>query len=883
MKWACFWACTCWAGAISGQDVITPTRDSLSLDSTFTFRSLGAIERVAVGALHPGMVHYPAQLTQGMVAGLSVARPGGDPNEGFRMRLRGIASITGAAEPLVVIDGIPGAALETVDPLDIASISVLKDAASAARYGIRGGSGVLLIETKQAAVAGSQTEWVGMAGTEQAVQRLPVLSAAAYRPLPGATDLGSDTDWMREVTRNGGTQVQHLAWSNRNTHMALRGSMNFRQVAGVGLSSGFQQLNARVHWQQQAFKERLTWHMSLASTLKEAQLGTPDIFRYALTTNPTMPVYDDRDYSPTAGAAYGGFAQQNIFDAYNPLAIARQYIHDGKQTHTSYQAGFSYQLAPWMQLQGYTAQQEASVQASAYSPKNAKYGGGFERNGLATVSEANRQSRFASIEIQFEKKQRHWRWQGSGGYDFQYAIQQLQRIQGGNFLTDAFTYHHLGAALDFANGRGLVSSNQSAYQLAAFHGQSHLQWKKWTIDGQLRYEGASRLGIKKWGFFPGVQTRVDLSPHTRLRGSWGIAGNQPGNSYLSLQHYGAQGLFYSDGAYVPSYGVLTNANPDLRAEKTSEWNTGIDMELFKGSLNGSLDLFRRQTSDIIIPVQAPVPPNLAVTTWMNAAAWQHQGMELSLRAVLVQHLRFNWQIRGQASWMSSKIKAFSPAGNPPFQFDLGGPGQGGVDFTYVQAGEPLGLLRGPVFQGVQPDGTPILEDLNGDGTYCSCADDWKLLGNGLPSLITGLHQTLSWGSFDFELLLRGVFGHRLLNSYRLFYENNEPWSVSNYNIVTTRYYSPETRYVPASSLHVEPAGFLRLSYFTLGYRIPMKKGSVRVQLSGQNIFTISRYTGIDPEVRYPGTEAGTRLYPGIERRSIYLPTTGWSVGIEAVF
>ncbi len=861
----------------NAQDSLGIPRDTLGVH-------LEAMAELRPHALNLSTFYNPAQLLQGRVAGLAVTRPGGDPNASFRLRLRGISSITASAEPLVVVDGVPGVPLETIDPNDIASIRVLKDVASSAAYGMRGGSGVLEITTKRGQEGKPQTYWHGAGAVEAIARTIPVLSAQGYRLLPGAVDFGGDTDWLGLVTQKGYSNVQHVGLSGGNAQTQYRTTLTLRDVGGIVPRSGFQGLGGRLHLVQQGFRERLSLSLHLAASSKNMSLADPNVFRYAFIANPTMPVYDGR----SSGVPYGGYAQRDVFDSYNPLALLDQNQQEGRES--SLFLSLRSELRLIGQLSGviqYSRQQYRAFQGT-YSQKTSKYGGGRDRNGLASVSDSEAGSDFLDAHLKWEGRTEKASYAVFSGYTAQISGEGGSFISGGDFLTDAFAYHNLAAALDFARGRGSVSSFKESHGLAAFYARANLRFRQIYLDANVRYEGASRLGdADKWGFFPSLGARYALSEAFAIRASWGIAGNQPGSSYTSLQRYGTQGQFFFNGAYVPTYAAIANANPHLTYEKTHEWTVGLDLGLLRDRLQGSIDYYVRRGRDLILQIYDPLPPNLAAYTWANAASLQNKGVELTLNASLFQHTHSSWQLGAVLATVRTELVELGAGSTQPFQLDLGGPGQCCAEPMRFQTGEPLGQLWGPVLNRILESGEPVFEDLNRDGKYCDCEEDKKAIGSGLPRLSAGFENRLTIGVFDLHLFLRGVFGHDLLNTYRLFYENSEPYVAANYNVVTTKYYRPETRQTRLNHTHIEHADFLKLEYVALGYRVKLREKSpfkqLRAYLSGQNLLWFTGYTGIDPEVRYPGTEAGNRLYPGIERRALYPPTRTFSLGIQTIF
>lgn len=255
-----------------------------------------------------GTVNDPSQLLQGKVAGLNISRPGGNPNGGFNIRLRGISSFGANAEPLIVIDGVIGASLSTVDPNDIESMDVLKDGSAAAIYGTRGSAGVILVTTKSGKKGKAVVEYSGTAATENVARTIPIMTADEYRALPGSNDLGSNTDWFDAVTKTGVTFVNNLSISGGNEGTSYRMSLNSRNVNGVGINSGFDQLNTRLNLTQRALKDKALFSINISNTTADRQYGNDNSFRYAIISNPTLPIYDPNPQSPN----FGGYAERDI-------------------------------------------------------------------------------------------------------------------------------------------------------------------------------------------------------------------------------------------------------------------------------------------------------------------------------------------------------------------------------------------------------------------------------------------------------------------------------------------------------------------------------------------------------------------------------------------
>ena len=424
----------------------------------------------------------------------------------------------------------------------------------------------------------------------------------------------------------------------------------------------------------------------------------------------------------------------------------------------------------------------------------------------------------------------------------------------------------------------------------------------------MRYEGSSKFGgNNKWALFNGAGAAVNLSnlmdndeiDNLKLRVSYGQTGNTPGSSYLSLQKFGPAGSFYYNGSYVSSYGPTSNANPDLAWEKATHTNVGVDFAVMDSRLYGAVDYFIRNTKDQLLYVDVPVPPNLVGQTIVNIGETENSGLEAAINYAVVDNGSFTWTTGINYASASSEVVSlsdedFSFGGGLLYRASMGSPGQSAVSLIRVKEGEPMGQLWGPVQQGVKADGTPDFADLNGDGTYCDCDDDRQVIGNGLPDFTLGWTNTMTVGNWDISMFWNGEFGHDLISTYRGFYENTEPTTVGNWNVVKTKYYDPNIKKAAVNSTHVEDATYFELNNLTVGYSIPTSGNvrNLRVYLSAQRPFVFTGYEGVDPVARYgdqfDGSQGGSMggfdpLAPGIERRNTYYRARTITLGLNVTF
>lgn len=865
-----------------------------------------AITSVKEEDFNKGNVSNAAQLLQGKVAGLSISRPGANPNQGFNIRLRGLSTVGANTSPLIVIDGVIGADLNSVDPNDIASFDVLKDGSAAAIYGTRGASGVILITTKRGAQGTSTVEYNGFVTADFLGNYVDVLTADEYRNFRGGpngairgTDLGSSTDWFDEITRTGVSQVHNFSLSGGSAKTSYRIAANYRNNEGVALNTGFSQLNARLNLTQKALNDRLTVSFNLSTTNRNEQLGFNEAFRYATIYNPTAPVRVD---TPNI---YDQYFQQTLFDYYNPVAILEQNKNEARRNVILANVRGDFKLLDNLTLSASYSRERKTANTGQYFDKNS-FWVGRDRNGLArTGFEQNEYELFEST-AEFNEEFGGLELRLLGGYSFQEFTDEGFGIENGNFLTDAFTYNNIFTGQDIQNGLAGVGSGKSTYRLIAFFGRLNLNFNNnYFLTASLRREGTSRFGEdNRIGYFPAVSGGVNLSnlfsiegvDNLKLRVGYGVTGNIPNQSYLSLRRFGQQGSFLVNGKWVPSYGPISNPNPNLKWETKSDISAGLDFALLDYKLTGSFDYYTTTTNDLILPFAVPVPPNLFGETFVNVGELKNSGLELVLNLAAITKPNFSWTTSINATYyLENKIVSLSEGD----EFDFGGvrdvsnfgsPGQNGTPLIRIEEGKPIGQLWGLQYAGISPEGKWIFTDTDGDGKI----DDTKdraVIGNGLPKAQLGWNNSFTFGNLDFSIFLDGTFGHDLLNSFRGFYEGAS--ALGSYNILGTTLDDPNlirlTDAPKVSSFHVENASFIRLNNTTLGYNFKLPGGSsfskIRLYVTGERLFYITNYKGVDPEPRFSDGDAGTLgpLAPGIDRRDTWYRTAAVTFGVQVGF
>lgn len=866
-----------------------------------------------------GNVNDPVQLLQGKVAGLSIGRSGSDPNGGFAIRLRGLSTIGASAEPLVIVDGVPGASLSSVDPNDIESIDVLKDGAAAAIYGTRGTSGVILITTKKGKTGKTQVEYNGMLTAESIARSVSVMNADEFRTLNKTLgnsnyDKGSNTDWLDLVTRTGITNVHNLAMSGGINNTTYRAVINYRGVEGIALNDGFKQINGRLNLQQKALNDKLTINADLSATTKTARYGFSEAFRYALQFNPTAAPTD----------AQGKYTEFDLFDYFNPVAVADLGINEGRENTILASLRGEYELAKGLKASLMYSENRRSGDYGEYYSRDMRFrgiiGNPVGGGGLARINNNLALNRYVSSTINYVKDFGSFSLNALAGYDFQYFAYSGSGMENGQFLTDIFGYNNIGSGLAISKGLGTMYSYKNDEKLIAGFARATFNFQdKFFATASVRREGSSRFGVNnRWGWFPAISAGTDITKFVTIKGidnlkvraSYGITGNRPGESYLSQERYRFGSNFFYNGAFVPSVGPWLNANPDLKWETKGEANFGIDFVALNARLTGSIDLFSRNTKDLIYNITVPVPPNLAPNTWANVGEMSNRGIEAVVNYRAIDKKDVKWTTSLNFSRVTNKLVTlsndalgfkFSPSGYLDIA-NLGAPGQNGVNLVRVQEGAPIGQLVALRYAGVDDQGRYIVLDSagaqkRGDQLLYN-PKDAAVIGNGLPSFTLGWNNSVTFGRFDFNIFMRGAFGHSLVNEYRAFYETATPGEASARNRVKTTLYDERVRQNPAmNSYHIEKADFWRIENASIGYNVALPTNSwfsrCRVSLTANNLATFTNYTGVDPEVRYAdggSLDSGARpsltsnpLAPGIDRRSTYFITRSFVLGVNLGF
>lgn len=842
-----------------------------------------------------GNVYDPAQFLQGKVAGLSIARPGGDPNAGYSIRLRGLSTFGANSSPLIIIDGVLGGSLQSLDPNEIESMDVLKDGSAAAIYGTRGSSGVIIITTKKGKKGVSGVDYDAYVSFEELAKTVEIASPERFLE-EGGSNLGTKTDWVDKVTQTGVSQAHNLAFYGSSGSSNYRLSVNYRDVEGIARKSGFNQINTRLNINHAALNNRLMLSSTLAVTLRKAQFIPYETMRFALIANPTAPIYVNND--PTQG-----YLEPSTPEFHNPVAILNETTDDAKYKTMQATIKAEYEIFDGLKVSAfYSMQYESDLRSQYYSSKMRFLGSaGFK--GRAALSTEDRNNQLVELTGSYKKQLNRLSLNLVGGYSYQLAVIEGFNAYNTDFITNDLLYNNLALGLglnsDNTTLRGF-GSNKAESLLASFFGRVMLNYDDtYYFTAAYRKEGSSRFGSnERWGDFYSISGGADISKIIetpfdilKVRAGYGLTGNLPVPFYSYMTRLNGTGVTtFNDGSadrLIRLFNYVSNENPDLKWEQKGELNVGIDFALLDSKLSGSLDYYNRKTTDILFNQPVSQPPNFYGFTLLNLGELQSRGFEAVINYAAVATPNFTFNTGITYSTNKTKIIELNGESTEFFGGNLGPPGLNGTTPIKAEVGKELGLITAPIYEGLNPDGTVILKPLgdeNGDGVIGSRLTDWPVVGNALPDFELAWNNGLAFKGFDMSFTMRGAFGHSLVNVNRAYYE--VPQNKSNYNLVVTKYYRPE---LAGSEQYydyfVEKASFFKLDNISLGYSLKVNNSAfkkARFYVSGQNLFVITDYTGVDPEVHY-GTNGGDPLYPGIEDRNSYFRSRTYTVGVNIGF
>ena len=895
--------------AVNGQSVVdcTLSEDLELLDEvvvigygTLTKKEVSSsIVQVNSDDFMKGAVNSPMEMLTGKVAGLNVSSTASaDPNGGADLQVRGATSISAGNGPLIVVDGVPGADIKTIAPQDIESMSVLKDASSAAIYGTRGANGVILITTKKGSGEAGKAivTYDSYAAMGIAKGKPKVLTPDQWRLTRRGYDYRYSTDWYDLITRD----VNY----DTNQYVGIEGglanggyytaSLNYKSANGLDIKSKREEFGGRTAVSVNTLDNHLKFTMTLNARKSNEDYKVGDYFDRALNINPTMPVYNpDGTW----------FQPEDVTEASNPVEMMTTPTSKGVQNYILGTADLRYNI--WSN-EHHTLSTTLSYSYTYHDFKEEKY---FPKE--TSVSYWNGYDGLAWLQYQ-----KWWtnRLEWLGNYTFQnddnrvdavvaYSYERSDWNQMGeenmNFTFDSPLWNNIGAGTYLGQGKANMWSSASQSTLIGFLGRVNYAWKGMIIaSASLRYEGSTKFGSdKKWGAFPAASIAWEMAQapffrdqeqvvqSLKPRFSYGQTGRSDFDAYKAIATYTSNGEYLMNGSWVTGYRPSVNANKDLGWEKLISYNVGVDFMLWN-RIYGSLEYFDRQSKDLLYNYTAPQPPFVYSDILVNVGTIRNQGVELAINGDIFKYTPVKWTMGINYTYGTTKLTKLS---NDIYQaayldlYETGGIGSSEHLFR-VEEGGKVAQFFGYEYAGVSEGHTLLVYDKENNviPVASANADDKRYIGNGAPEHFLTWSNNLTWKGWDLNLMFTGAFGFDIYNNRRygmgLQQSGTTNILVSAYTQDKDLWYSPGV----VTSYFLEKGDYFKLENVTLGYTFPLKNrrllDSLRIYLSAKNVFTLTKYKGTDPSA-----VASTGLTPGVDTSNAYPQATQLTLGMTVRF
>ncbi|MCE2616143.1 SusC/RagA family TonB-linked outer membrane protein [Phocaeicola oris] len=839
-----------------------------------------------------GTVSNAALALQGKSAGVQVSQSSKAPGGTISVRVRGSNSISSSNEPLYVVDGFPTTQGLNINPNDIESMEILKDASATAIYGARGANGVVLITTKRGKAGENRISYNGYLGVQKIQNPFDFISAKEYMNLknalyqeidgqegnpngvytPSQLQSNVDTDWLDVCTRLGIVQDDNVQFVGGSDKTKVMTSLGYYGQQGVLKNTDFKRYSGRVNVDQTIndyIKAGATVYAHREDSKYQQYSGNivnSNVLLSVLQYDPTVKPYnEDGSY----GRVPGGRGD-------NPLANLLE--RNNKSQSDKFNGTAFLEIHPFQDL---TLKATGGAEIlhnfqGTYLPSSTTYQGSID-NGIATTYD------YSSTNLLFEGIANYMHtfnkvhdFNAMLGYTYEKYTSEYRSMTAKNFSTDVFTWNNIGAASEKTS----IGSNKTENILISFLGRLNYSYNgKYLATFTIRRDGSSRFGKNEhWGTFPSGSLawrageenfikNLGIFSNLKVRAGFGVTGNERIGDYASYALMSTTHLTFDGSSNVTGTHLRQSSaeNPDLKWETTTQYNVGLDMGFFNDRLAVTIDAYYKKTNDLLLNVSLPLYSGY-ISGQQNVGSISNKGIELditshNLTGPLVWDTKFNIgfnknEVLNLGSQGDIYITSSKPMGTVSEEH-----------YAVVREGEALGSLFGYKYLGVlqqgetyapQPNakqGDPKFADVNGDGQITSA--DRTIIGHASPDFIFGLTNTFSYKNFDLNIFFQGSVGNDLLNMTRMNLEWDRTtdalkrWTSSNMNTDIPRngfYYSKYGGYI--NDHFIEDASFVRLKNITLGYTIPFKKviSSCRVYIAAENLLTLTGYSGWDPEV-----------------------------------
>lgn len=871
----------------------------------------GSIATISKESMNQGAITNPLQQIAGRAPGVSITQISSEPGAAPSVRIRGITSLRGGNDPLVVVDGIQGniELLNQVAPSEIESVDILKDASATAIYGSRGAPGVILITTRKGREGSTSVEYNVAASVDYIPQnrKLDVLDAAQWSEqvrlngVPASVNHGSDTDLFDLLTRPGYTQNHTLSFGGGSKNLNYRAALTAIVQDGVVINSNNNKYIGSLQATQYALDDRLTLTLSLNSSVNKTT-GSPSsigpvsfqstLVNLANIARPTDPVFD------TDGETY--FRDPVVFQYINPYAVAQSVINEGTNNNLFGSLRADLELVDGLTAGWFGSWRKTDQMWGYYLPAKSTIEDAINRKGIASIDNNRRDEKLMNISLNYMREAGDHALSAMVLYEWQNQTYYGNWTQATGFINDLTTYNRLEAGDLSLASAGNMRSYKNDRTLISFLGRVNYSFnEKYLLTVSMRRDGSSVFGANhKWGNFPAasVAWRIDeesfmdnqnLFQSLKLRGGYGVTGNQQGlGPQQSIALVQSAGVTYFGGTQITNFNVTQNPNADLRWETRRQSNIGVDFSLLDERLNGSIDVFRAVTDNLLFEYVVPRPPYQHDRMIANIGSMMNKGLEIALGYDLIKAENTTLTLGGNVAFLQNEVLTLGGSLNGiPMNTNYVGWGATGA---YLVEGHPIGTFNILQHTGVDETGeeTVLDRDENGIIDQGNTSPDRYIAGSALPTYTYAITPTLRHKNFDVSMLWRGSGGNKIYNNMRhslslleILGRANVLESAIPMGMRTSQY---------ASDVWLEDGSFFRLDNVTVGYTVPLRDvkyiDRLRVSATGNNLFLFTNYSGADPEINVSGSNPGgfdLNTFGG--DRGAYPRSRSFAVGLNVVF
>ncbi|RLJ67380.1 TonB-linked SusC/RagA family outer membrane protein [Lacinutrix venerupis] len=812
-------------------------------------------------------------LLQGQSAGVQVTSNSGKPSAGFSIRIRGTNSINAGSEPLYVVDGVPTTDTRSINPSDIDSVSILKDASSTAIYGAQGANGVVIITTKRGTTEKSKITIDTYTGFADVWKTIPVLNGEQYRDLMAEMGLSTDwdsyierTDWQDEIFQSGFSQNYQLSLSGKSNSTNYYVSAGYVSQEGAIKSAELQRRNFKINLDQEV-SNWLTIGARIAYTAyrdvdinDNNNVNAGGVLLGALTTPSIIGVYNDD----------GSFTSNPFQNWENPLAstdgLEREFNSQRLLGNIYVEAKISKDLSYKL---NYGIDRNNGIYDSFLDPFRTSYGNAISGQSINNTNS----SKYYIVEntLNYKKNINKHNVEVLLGSVNQKFLWENSSIETRNFASESVTTPNGGSEIFGASATKSEKANSSFINRINYAFDN-----KYLLTANFRADGSSTFGPnERWGYFPSFSLgwrvlnenffkKIDIVNDFKIRAGWGIVGNDQIGNYAYLGEVGSGGNYPIGGVAQPGTFPATIENLSLKWEESEQTNIGVDVQLLNNRINFTADAYVKNTSDLLL--NAPLPTTSGFRSAIqNIGELQNKGLEFALSSKNIQAENFQWDTGFNISFNKNEVKNL--VGQELLQGGIAGRGEASI----VKEGLPLGTLYGYIYGGVDPaTGNAYYINQNGESTFTPTADDRVIIGDANPDFFYSVTNSFSYKGFNLFVFLQGSQGNDILNATRIELEGmSDP---KNQSVeVLNRWRQPgDITNIPRSSFgntdnsristrFIEDGSYLRFKAITLSYNLPetllekINVNALKLYVTGENMFTITNYSGYDPEVNAFGS------------------------------